>query len=181
MDITNSEFFLLILIRENREISGYKINVLIEERGHREWAGIGSTSIYKGLKKLEINGFVRSGLDIHKTTKGPVGKKYLITATGQKQLIKELKSGLSETREHNPRFKIALSGIDLLENSQTVDLLEKRVSFLNSEYQRLNTKKGLMEHKVFKVQMMFDHSLEAIKSERKFTTNLIKQYNRNKS
>jgi DNA-binding PadR family transcriptional regulator len=177
MNITNSEFILLILISENEEISGYKINILIEKYGYREWAGIGSTSIYKGLKKLESNGFVESSLDITKTTKGPIGKKYIVTKSGQKKLQEELKSGLSKTREHNPRFKIAFSGIDLLQYDQICKLLKKRILFLNSEYKRLDRKKELVEHNILKVRMLFEHSLQAIKSESKFTSYLIKQYN----
>jgi len=176
MHLTNSEFILSILITENKEISGYKINTLIEKRGYREWAGIGATSIYKGLKKLEKIGYIEGSLDINKTTKGPIGKKYTITKSGEQQLSKELKSGLSETREHDQRFKIAFSGIDFLDKHEIVELLKKRVVFLESEFQRINDRKKLAEHNIFKVQMLFEHSLQAIKSESKFTTYLIKQY-----
>jgi DNA-binding PadR family transcriptional regulator len=178
MNITNSEFILMILIIENKEISGYKMNILIEERGYREWAGIGSTSIYKGLKRLENLGFICSSLDVHKTTKGPIGKKYKITRFGKKQLSEELKSGLSGTKGQNQRFKIALSGIDLLENSVVPDLLENRVLFLNSEYKRLSKMKKLTKHEPLKVQMLFEHSLRAIRSESKFTVYLAEQYKR---
>ncbi|MCK5052076.1 MAG: helix-turn-helix transcriptional regulator [Candidatus Cloacimonetes bacterium] len=178
MNITNSELILSILICENKEISGYKINSLIEKYGYREWAGIGPTSIYKGLKKLKKIGYIESRFDLNKTTKGPVGKIYIITKSGKTQLLEELRSGLSETREHNQRFKIAFSGIDLLEKTEICELLEKRVLFLNSEFKRINTKKKLIEHKILKVQMLFEHSLWAIKSEIKFTTYLIKQYNK---
>ncbi len=176
METSNSEFILLILINEHEQISGYQINTLIKNHGYREWAGIGATSIYKGLKKLEQNQLVESTLDVHKTTKGPVGRQFTLTDGGRKQLRFELKSGLSETREHNPRFKIALSGSDILRKSVVCNWLGKRVSFLQSEIERLESKKGWMEHQVLKVQMMFEHSLWAIQNEVQFTEYLIKQF-----
>lgn len=176
MKITNSEFILLIIISENEYISGYKINVLIEKHGYREWAGIGSTSIYKGLKKLENIKFINCTLNVNKSDKGPIGKQYTLTETGLKKLREELKFGLSETREHNPRFKIALSGVDLLKQTEICKWLKKRVSFLEDEHQRLNKKKELKENKIFKVQMLFEHSLKAINNESKFTKYLINQY-----
>ena len=181
MILTNTEFILSLLINENSKISGYKINKLIEERGYREWAGIGTTSIYKGLKKLEKIRCIKSQMDIKKKSKGPVGKLFTQTDLGKTYLLEELRSGLSETREHDPRFKIAISGIELLKQTEVYELLGKKLLFLKAELTRLNNKKQLIKHAPFKVQMLFEHSLRAIKNEKNFTNYLIKQYKLNKT
>lgn len=51
--INNVELTLLEIIREKSNTSGYEIRKIIEERGYREWANIGKTSIYVGIKKLK--------------------------------------------------------------------------------------------------------------------------------
>ncbi|MCK4979968.1 MAG: hypothetical protein KAS62_06210, partial [Candidatus Delongbacteria bacterium] len=115
-------------------------------------------------------------LDIEKNTKGPIGKNYLVTTLGKKKLLDEIKLGLSEIREYDPRFKIALSGIYLLKKIEVCKLLNKRILFLKNESKRINTKKELTEHNNFIAQMLFEHSLQAINSEIKFTIYLIKKY-----
>jgi DNA-binding PadR family transcriptional regulator len=60
MQLTNVEIALLQLIREKKLVSGYEIDALIEERGYRNWAGIGKTSIYNTLKKLKKKSLSRS-------------------------------------------------------------------------------------------------------------------------
>ena len=53
MVLTNVETALLQLIGEKKLVSGYELNALIEERGYRNWVGIGKTSIYNTLLKLK--------------------------------------------------------------------------------------------------------------------------------
>ncbi|MEI7850022.1 MAG: PadR family transcriptional regulator, partial [Chloroflexota bacterium] len=86
--LSNVEFALLQLISEQAELSGYMISRLIEERGFREWADIGETSIYIGLEKLNKKEFVEFYIDIDKQGKGPLPKKFTLTDKG-KEILKE--------------------------------------------------------------------------------------------
>ena len=143
-----------------------------------EWAGIGTTSIYTGLKNLEKKGLVKSRMDLLKTTKGPVGKLYSLKDSGNKILKEELHKGLSGTREHDKRFKIAVSGMDCLQKQEICDLLAMRIQFLKNEFKRLSkTYKDQQAEMVFKAEVLFDHSLEAIKNEINFTNQLIAKLN----
>ena len=120
MKLSNTELILLILINEHRVISGYRVNSLIEKYGYRQWAGIGTTSIYVGLKNLEKKGLTESTMDYEKITKGPVGKIFSINKSGKQCLLQELRKGLSKTREHDTRFKIAISGMDFLKKGEII-------------------------------------------------------------
>ena len=72
--LTNVEMVLLQIIAEKEGISGYGINQIVKERGYREWADIGMTSIYVGLKKLEDKKLVKFKIHTGKIGKGPVPK-----------------------------------------------------------------------------------------------------------
>lgn len=48
--LSNVEMVLLQIIAELNQMSGYEINKRIEQRGYREWAKIGTTSIYVGFQ-----------------------------------------------------------------------------------------------------------------------------------
>lgn len=60
MNLSNVEFMLLQMIAELDQASGYDINKLIDQRGYRQWANIGTTSVYAGLKKLNEKELVES-------------------------------------------------------------------------------------------------------------------------
>lgn len=70
--ISNVEFMLLQMIEECSQASGYDIKKLVERRGYREWANIGMTSIYGGLKKLRDKGWIIPEEFSGKSGKGPM-------------------------------------------------------------------------------------------------------------
>ncbi len=173
--LSNVEFALLQLISENGELSGYMISRLIEERGYREWADIGDTSIYTGLDKLNINEFVKFYVDTDKRGKGPLPKKFNLTNKGKKILKEEVAEALSATRERDRRFDIALAAIREIDPKDAVQALEKRKLFLSTEMQRINTKfiqqdgQALPKH----VQILFKHPLILIRAELEFMDEII--------
>jgi DNA-binding PadR family transcriptional regulator len=105
---------ILSLIWEAKTASGYQLNAIIKNRGYRAWADIGITSIYSTLKKLEQKGLVSSRLTTDKTTQGPAAKEFSLTDNAINLLKEETEKWLSETRERDRRFDLALSMIDLL-------------------------------------------------------------------
>ena len=58
--LPTAEAVLMLIVKEHGPISGYSTQRLVDEAGYREWAGIGSTSIYSGLKKLHAKGLVQT-------------------------------------------------------------------------------------------------------------------------
>jgi DNA-binding PadR family transcriptional regulator len=173
--LSNVEFALLQLISENGELSGYSISRLIEERGYREWADIGDTSIYTGLEKLNNNEYVKFYVDTDKQGKGPLPKKFNLTHKGKKILKEEVVEALSATRERDRRFDIALAAIREIAPEEAIEALEKRKLFLSTEMQRINTKfiqqdgQALPKH----VRILFKHPLILIKAELKFMDEII--------
>ncbi len=170
-NLTNVEFILLEIIHEKAETSGYSINNVILERGIREWAGIGTTSIYSGLSKLEKKEFVAGEVDYSKKGKGPLPKKYRLTAEGINILKQEIVHSLSSTRERDRKFDIALAWIMFISRDNAVEALNKRKHFLESETARIkevfNAQGGFSLP--FHVIALFRHTFGMLESEIKFS------------
>ncbi|MEN6413797.1 MAG: PadR family transcriptional regulator [Veillonellales bacterium] len=130
MKLANVEFMLLQIICEHQDVSGYEISQLVKKRDYREWADIGTTSIYVGLNKLSKKQLVTSYADTKKQGKGPIPRKFKITDNGKKILKQEAILALSSAREREYRFDLALTVIPLLPTEEVITALRKRKTFL---------------------------------------------------
>ena len=173
--ISNVELMLLQIIYQQEEICGYEIDRLVKEREYREWADIGTTSIYTGLERLRKRRFVQFRIDEAKRGKGPLPKKFRLTQKGRGALKNELLKALSYTRERDKRFDLAFSAINVLTLKQVTEALERRKDFLLQVAQRLKEKlKSLGGDRLpINIKALFRHSLYLIKSEVRFVDNLI--------
>ena len=172
--LNNNEYMILSLIWETEKASGYQLNTIINNRGYREWADIGMTSIYITLKKLEQKDLVSSHIATEKTTQGPVAKEYSLTDKGRLLLIEETKKGLSETRERDHRFDLGLSMIDILSRITALGLIEKRRIYLRSEQKRLSEiYPGRQQCISYSGALLFRHTLQFIRSEITFLEEII--------
>lgn len=124
--INNAELAILSLIDELGNCNGYQLRQLVKERGYDAWSGVSSSSIYITLKKLEKREFVHSLVDLEKKTKGPTGKIFNVTNGGREVLHNSIKQALSSAREHDPRYNLALCGIEFLPNSVVLDCFYER-------------------------------------------------------
>ena len=178
-NISNVEFTLLQLIAENNSISGYEINRLIEERGYREWANIGTTSIYTGLDRLKRRMLVDSQIDIKKRGKGPLPKRFTLTAEGTRTLRATILEGLSSTRERDQLFDLAIAALPLISHQEAIDSLRNRTVFLANEKERLEeifqAQGG--NRLPFFVKALFRHPANLITAEIDFTNQLIIELN----
>jgi DNA-binding PadR family transcriptional regulator len=175
--ISNVEFILLSLIHENGKISGYGLNTLIEERGYREWADIGTTSIYTGLKKLKQKGYVTSATDRYKKGKGPKGVNYTITPSALSLLKAEVKQGLSTARERGGRFMLAISALPILSSKEVIEALVQRTAYLRQESERVHQKYEQQKaYLPLHAELLFRYSFAAIKNEIAFTEEMIEYY-----
>ena len=177
--LSNVEFVLLQLISEQVELSGYMISRLIEERGFREWADIGETSIYSGLEKLHKKEFVEFYVDTDKQGKGPLPKKFSLTDNGKAILKEEILDALSATRERDPRFDIALAAIRNVDATDALQALEKRKLFLTAEMERIKDKFFQQAGFAFPkyVQILFKHPIILIEAELGFMDEIINTLN----
>jgi len=173
--LSNAELIILEIILEMEPISGYDLNKLIEERGIRDWADIGTTAIYLGLKKLEKKDFVSWVLDNKKVGKGPVPRKFSVTNNGKKNLSNEILFSLSKSGARDKRFDIAFYGIGFLPRIVVMLALEKRVENLAIEFTNidrisyLESNKDLPLHK----KSIIDHKMLLIGNEIEFMNELL--------
>ncbi|CUH97226.1 hypothetical protein P22_3353 [Propionispora sp. 2/2-37] len=178
MRLTNTEFIILQIIYERQEVSGYDIDQWIKERGYREWADIGTTSIYTGLTKLGKKRLISSYLDTAKYgSKGPLPRKFSITAAGKKLLQEEILAALSSSRERDYRFDLAFAAIPLVATEEVVAALEQRKIFLAETAKRVNTtfKEQGGQALPLNLQAMFRHPLLHIQSEIAFVDTLLQE------
>lgn len=173
--ISNVEFMLLQIISQAREISGYEIGKLIEERQYRVWADIGTTSIYTGLEKLRGKRLVTSYLDLAKRGKGPLPRKFRLTKKGHQTLKKEIEHALSSTRERDRRFDLALAAIPLLTPRAVVTALHKRKRFLREIAKHVDARFQSLggESLPTNIKALFKHSMHLITHELEFVDALV--------
>jgi DNA-binding PadR family transcriptional regulator len=168
------EFLLLSLIREQQKLTGYHLNTLVDERGYREWADIGTTSIYTGLKKLKEKGYVTSATDRYKTGRGPKGVKYALTESGLSVLKSETEQGLAKARERGGRFMLALSALPVLKTEVALTALEQRIDYLQKESARIQAiyeRQQAAMH--FYADLLFRYTFENIRNEVTVTENIL--------
>ena len=165
----NAEFVLLLLIGERPAINGYTIRRLVKERGLSAWAGVGSSSIYNGLKGIEARDLAVSTVDTQKQDRGPRGQLFRLTRPGKEALRSAIADGLSSTREHDPRFNIALCGIDQLGLGETAECLHRRLAFLDAEYDRVRVAYERGGDLPLSARLLFDRILHGIEAEKVWT------------
>ena len=167
--LANSDVVLLALIAEEPGINGYTLRQRVQARGLGVWAGVGASSIYNGLKRLEGRRLVSSKPDVGKQRKGPTGQAFTITAKGAKALRAAIAGTLAATREHDPRFNIALSAIDLLEPAEAAASLRRRSRFLDAEHRRITAARDQQRPLPRSAELVFDRILHTVESERAWT------------
>ena len=176
-NLSNVEFILLTLINEKKKISGYELNVLIQERHFRDWADIGTTSIYIGLKKLKNKNFVNSHFDHNKMGKGPISTKFSISGSGISHLRKEALEALSESKSNDIRFDLAISTMDIFPAATILNAILKRKKMLCQDkialQEKIKNNQDFKKHEV----IIFNHALSFIESEISFLDSLSNKIN----
>ena len=172
--LTDTQLMLLQIIHENTEITGYDINKLVIDLKYRDWADIRKTAIYTGLKALKTRGFVKTFIDINKTGKGPIPRKYSITDIGKTELKKEMIKTIEVSREREKRFDLVISSIQILSYQEILDAFDQRIIFLKSEFNRVA--KDSIEHKdciPLGGQLLYSHIISSLENEILFSETTI--------
>lgn len=106
--MTNAELTILSLIVEQPR-HGYQVEQAIEERGMREWTGIGFSSIYYILDRLEKQGLVESEVEARRG-KGPNRRLFRPTEAGCQAHREAVYQALSTPQPSHPPFMLGLAG-----------------------------------------------------------------------
>lgn len=174
--VSHVEFILLSLIHEHGKITGYKVNRLITERGYREWADIGTTSVYNGLKKLKEKTYVASATDRYKKGKGPKGVNYSTTPEGLELLKKEVREGLATGRGRGGQFMLAVSALPVISQEDIIEALTQRITNLRQDFERVQQKYERQKaYLPFHGELLFQYSLFAIEREIEFTKEMVSE------
>jgi len=173
--MSNVEFMLLQMIAECRQASGYEMMKLVDQRGYREWANIGTTSIYAGLKKLSDKGWIASEESDGKSGKGPMPTRFALTEAGTAQLRNEIVDSLSSTRERDNRFDLGLAALPYIGKDEAVVALRQRLDFLREAAERIKQKYESQGgfRLPLNVRALFLHPIGLIESELAFVAKLI--------
>ncbi len=179
MKIQSSDLILLEIIYEYKNICGYDISQVIKKRGYEKWAGVGVTSVYRNLAKLEKARLVSSHLDTKKKGKGALPTNYKLLKQGEKILKEEVKIALAKSHAWDVKFDIGLAGIPVITKKQVEKALEERGKMLKEmlEEAKVEFKKQGGEKMPFHVKKLFKHSMAMIKGEVRFVEQTLKEIN----
>lgn len=175
--LSNVEFMLLQMIAECRQASGYDLHKLIDRRGYREWANIGTTSIYAGLKKLNDKGLIESEDSGEKSGKGPMPTRFAMTEAGRAALSDAIIASLSSTRERDNRFDLGLAALPFVEKGEAVAALRARLDFLAEALTNIRRKyesQGGVRLPLH-VRALFLHPMNLIESEQAYVARFINE------
>jgi DNA-binding PadR family transcriptional regulator len=136
--LTNAQLMLLQVIHEHLVITGYDINKHVLNLKYKDWADIGKTSIYTGLKVLQEKKYVSSYIDMDKTGKGPLPRKYSLTEAGKEMLKSEMINTIETSREREKRLDLVISAIQILSFQDILAAFDQRMVYLNSEFIRIS-------------------------------------------
>lgn len=164
--MTDAELAVLSLVAEGPQ-HGYQIQQAIEERGVREWASIGFSSVYYVLNKLENDGLLES--QVEPSTRGPVRKVYSLTQAGRGVLQTAVADLLSNPHDAGSGFVLGLANMHLLRPEQVRHALDAYESKLRSRIAEINQRRA--EHdqpeqsRSLQVVAIFDYSLHLLLAE----------------
>lgn len=168
-NLSNAELVVLLLVASTPGINGYGIRTQIQDRGFDAWAGVASSSMYNSLNKLNEAALIETKDDDSKTGRGPTGQANRVTPTGRRALKAAIKLALATSRESDPRFNLALSGLELVGSRPALNALSERRLFLDSEIQRIEAVRleQLDQDQAMPIsaQLLFDRIVHTIEAE----------------
>lgn len=121
-ELTNAKAALLGLLSE-RPMHPYQIEQQVKYREMRSWTDLSMSSIYKLLKALEKDGFVKSTNQV--SPENRLRKLHTISGEGKKALREKLESLLSEPEHTKWQVDIGTYNLSLLPSKSVRKALEK--------------------------------------------------------
>jgi len=106
-ELTTPDLVLLSLLAE-RPMHGYQVNLELERRQVRDWAGVSRPQVYYSLEKLARLGLIRSA-NSHEPAVGPERSVFSTTAAGRSALADALEREDWSTQRERPPFQTWLA------------------------------------------------------------------------
>lgn len=151
---------LLLGILYQKPLHGYELNKFIEDRGVRQWANIGFSSIYYLLEKLETKGLVET-----EGAEAKARKIFSITSEGKKVCKAQTKLLLAQRVPNKNPLMTGLANSFVLSESAMKKQLTDRKEGLAEQLKTLETKFKQQQPLPKTAQMLFTYSISQIESE----------------
>ena len=159
-DLTDAELLVLGLVAEMPR-HGYQLEQVIEQRGMREWAQIGFSSIYFVLGQLEKMGLVAA-----KKPAGTKAKKiYSMTDIGRAALVAQTLAALSNIRPSYSSVLLGMAHWPVLKRGEALGALQARAHAIEAELARVENIQIEQPTLPDFVEALFDFSLGQLKAE----------------
>jgi DNA-binding PadR family transcriptional regulator len=132
--LTTPDLVILSLLAE-RGMYGYQVNLELERRCVRDWAGISRPQIYYSLEKLAAAGLIRAG-DSDEPSAGPERRVFETTAKGRHALGDALEREQWTTQRDRPAFLTWVALSWQARGGVVQKQIARRKKFLESELAR---------------------------------------------
>ena len=134
LDLTTADLVVLSLLSE-RAMHGYEVNLELERREIRDWAGISRPQVYYSLDKLQSLGFLRATAS-KEPAAGPERNVLSATPVGRLALADALEREEWTTQRERPPFLTWIALSWLARPGVFKTQIQRRRSFLESELAR---------------------------------------------
>ncbi len=168
-ELTRAEFVLLGLVAETPR-HGYAIEEALTGRGVRDWADIGTSSIYFVLSKLEARGLVQSV----QLSGAKSRKTYSATADGMACLEAETLQALGEPVATSSNLLLGLANWPAADEGEAVEALRGRQAALAARIAEISARRESQRPLPDFVEAMFDYSLGQMRAEANWLMQFLK-------
>jgi DNA-binding PadR family transcriptional regulator len=171
--MTHTELAILSLLVEKAR-HGYEIELVFVERGLREWADIGFSSIYYILRKLEKEGLVAARFE-EGEGRGPARKVYQVTPAGLDAWHEATLGVLSRPRRQPSPLQLGLANLFALPYEEAISALHAYQEAQQAERERVAARREGQRPLHPYVAAMFDHALALLDAELGWLGDFIRQ------
>jgi len=133
-ELTTPDLVILSLLAE-RAMHGYQVNLELERREVRDWAGISRPQVYYSLEKLAAPGLIRAG-ESDEPAAGPERRVFETTAKGRNALSEALEREEWTTQRERPVFLTWVALSWQAKSGVFQKQIARRREFLKSELAR---------------------------------------------
>jgi DNA-binding PadR family transcriptional regulator len=161
--MTNTELAILSLLVEKAR-HGYEIEQVIVERGMREWAEIGFSSIYYILRKLEKERLVTAGFE-EGEGRGPARKVYAVTPAGLDAWHEAALGVLSRPQRQPSPLQLGLANLFALPPEEAISALRAYREAQQAQREQVAARREGQRPLHPYVAAMFDHALALLDAE----------------
>jgi DNA-binding PadR family transcriptional regulator len=180
---TTPDLVILSLLAE-RGMHGYEVNLELERRCVRDWAGISRPQVYYSLEKLAAAGLIRSG-ESDEPAAGPARRVFDATAKGRHALSGALERQEWTTQRDRPAFLTWVALSWQARDGAFQKQIARRRKFLESELAREEeTLRSILEevgHPYHEAVWMVSLMIEQFKTELQWLRNVARELPRRAS